>query len=210
MVRADLHSPNSIHKSSNNDVDQEHHLTLFKHVKTHHEHVGNISEKSGFGSWFQWHSLQVGKRRPEEPLSGVKWGAELGKFASEGLFVAPASSFGGKMVIPRRIPTFRGKPLLFKVQPLHRTCGWFFPLSLFPFHSFWADSINFPQWHVQPALHWRCHWWSPYSSHSREAIWMNICSPFSLHYKFSVVGKGAKCNGKASTEKCPYLRRRVL
>lgn len=39
---------------------------------------------------------------------------------------------------------------------------------------------------------------------------MNICPPFSLHYKFSVVGKGAKCNGKASTEKCPYFRRGVL
>lgn len=42
-------------------------------------------------------------------------------------------------------------PLLFKIQPQHKTCGWFFPLSfLFSFYSFWTDSINFPQWHVQP------------------------------------------------------------
>lgn len=46
MVRADLHS-HSIHKPSNNDVNQEHHLAVFKHVKALHEHVGNISEKFG-------------------------------------------------------------------------------------------------------------------------------------------------------------------
>lgn len=77
-----------------------------------------------------------------------------------------------------------------------------FPLFLGPFYSFPPMACA--------ALYRRCLWWFPYSSPSREAIWRNICSPFPLHYKFSVVGKGAKCNGKASTEKCPCLRRGVL
>lgn len=75
------------------------------------------------------------------------------KFASSGRFVAHTSYFSDKTVIPKRVPTFSCKPLLFKIQPQCKTCGWYFPLSLslsFSFYSFWTDSINFPQWHVQP------------------------------------------------------------
>lgn len=44
---------------------------------------------------------------------------------------------------------FQRHAFIIQVQPPHRTWGWFLPL-FFPFHSFWTDSIHFPQWHVQP------------------------------------------------------------
>lgn len=53
MARADLHSPNRNHKLNDNDVNQEHHLTVFcfflLNIKTLSEHALKSWLASGAG-----------------------------------------------------------------------------------------------------------------------------------------------------------------
>lgn len=131
---------------------------------------------------------------------------QVGAFVSEGRYV---SYFGGKMAISVGIPTRRTCASLCRFDLSRKTVA---TVSLSPssLSLFLGRFYSFPPPMACTTLRWRSPWCSPYPSLRREAVWMNICSLFSLHYKFSVVGKGAKCNGKASTEKCPYFRRGVL
>lgn len=62
---------------------------------------------------------------------------------------APTSYLGGKTITLKRMATSSSDPLSSEISTSAENLWVIFASFLFPFHSFWADSINFPQWHVQ-------------------------------------------------------------
>lgn len=81
------------------------------------------------GSWFQRHSYGVRRGRGRGLKNHCQESNKEQKVGGICLLrqvCSPAFYLGGKMVIPKRVPTFRCMPLLCKILPQHKTCGWFF------------------------------------------------------------------------------------
>lgn len=51
---------------------------------------------------------------------------------------------------PKENSTFQMHAFIIQGSTSTQKLGVIFASLFFPFHSFWADSIHFPQWHVQP------------------------------------------------------------